>query len=139
MTFPHFAIAIVAPVLLLASWPGSAVAETAMSARPTMLVHGNYCGLGNNAPLAPVDALDAACARHDACTPDDDLPTKACNARLEREAEAVALDPIQPDDLRLMAGLVSAFAANHQFKAVPEVTASEVRARMPRGAYMLLR
>ncbi len=37
--------------------------------QPAALFHGNYCGLGNNAPLPPIDALDAACARHDACTP----------------------------------------------------------------------
>ena len=25
-----------------------------------MLIHGNYCGPGNNAPRPPIDALDAA-------------------------------------------------------------------------------
>lgn len=78
---------------------------------PTLLIHGNYCGPGNNAPLAPVDALDAACARHDACTPDGGLPTKACNLRLQREAALVARDPHQPEDVRAMAGFVSTGAA----------------------------
>lgn len=76
-----------------------------------MLLHGNYCGPGNNAPAAPVDALDAACARHDACTPDGGLPSKACNLRLQVDAERVATDPRQPEDIRMMAGLVATGAA----------------------------
>jgi len=79
--------------------------------RPVLLLHGNYCGPGNNAPAAPVDALDAACARHDACTPDDALPSKACNLRLQVEAGRVADDSRQPEDLRFMAGLVASAAA----------------------------
>lgn len=82
---------------------------------PKMLVHGNYCGPGNNAPLAPVDALDQACARHDACTPDGALPSKACNLRLQADAERVAQDPRQPTDLRSMAGLVASGAAMMPF------------------------
>ncbi len=79
--------------------------------RPTLLLHGNYCGPGNNAPLPPIDALDAACARHDACTPDGALPPKACNLRLQRDAELISRDSRQPDDLRALAGLVSAGAS----------------------------
>jgi hypothetical protein len=33
--------------------------------------------------------LDAACARHDACTPSGGLPSPACNARLQREAALI--------------------------------------------------
>jgi hypothetical protein len=80
-------------------------------ARPTLLIHGNYCGPGNNAPLAPVDALDAACARHDACTPNDGLPSKACNLRLQVEAERIADDPRQSPELRIVAGVVASGAA----------------------------
>ena len=76
-----------------------------------MLLHGNYCGPGNRAPAAPVDALDAACARHDACTPDGALAPKACNLRLQVDAERVAADPRQPPDLRMLAGLVASGAA----------------------------
>lgn len=79
--------------------------------RPTLLLHGNYCGPGNNAPAAPIDALDAACARHDACTPEGALPSKACNLRLQVEAGRVADDPRQPEELRLLAGLVASGAA----------------------------
>lgn len=86
------------------------------SARPVMLIHGNYCGPGNNAPLPPIDALDAACARHDACTPDVGLPSKACNLRLQAEAEGVASDGRQPEELRMMAGLVASGAAMMPFK-----------------------
>lgn len=82
---------------------------------PKMLVHGNYCGPGNNAPLAPVDALDQACARHDARTSDRALPTKACNLRLRADAERVAQDPRQLPDLRNMAGLVTSGAAMMPF------------------------
>jgi hypothetical protein len=121
---------IIAPVLLAACWAGcwstASVAQPGALGRPKMLVHGNYCGPGNNAPLPPVDALDAACARHDACTPDRGLPTKGCNLRLEREATAVALDRRQPDDLRAMAGAVAAFAAANPSRGQPDVVPEQV-------------
>jgi hypothetical protein len=62
-----------------------------------MLIHGNYCGPGNNAPLPPIDALDAACARHDACTPDGALAPKACNLRLQVDAERLAEKCLERD------------------------------------------
>ncbi|ACL60110.1 hypothetical protein [Methylobacterium nodulans] len=74
---------------------------------PTMLIHGNYCGPGNNAPLPPVDALDVACAHHDACSPDGGLPSRACNARLAREADLISRDPRQPEDIRMLAGMIA--------------------------------
>lgn len=80
-------------------------------ARPNLLIHGNYCGPGNNAPLPPVDALDAACAKHDACTPDGALPSKACNLRLQAEADRIANDPRQSPELRMVAGVVASGAA----------------------------
>ena len=70
-------------------------AQPAAFGGPKMLIHGNYCGPGNNAPLPPIDALDAACARHDACTPEGGLPTPACNLRLQQEAALIARDPRQ--------------------------------------------
>lgn len=88
-----------------------------------MLLHGNYCGPGNNGPAAPVDALDAACARHDACTPDGALAPKACNLRLQVDAERLADDPRQPPDLRMMAGLVASGAA-----MMPSAPVSRLRA-----------
>jgi tRNA(fMet)-specific endonuclease VapC len=81
------------------------------NAGPKPMLHGNYCGPGNNAPLPPVDALDEACARHDDCTPDGGLATKACNLRLQAEAERVAQDPGEPSDLRALAGVVASGAA----------------------------
>lgn len=117
-----------APLLLGAILAGPALAQTApMSRRPVMLIHGNYCGPGNNAPLAPIDALDAACARHDACTPDGALPSQACNRRLQVEAGRVAEDPRQPDDLRMVAGIVAAGTAMMPF----EVAGSEARHPAP--------
>lgn len=102
---------LVVPVLAATLVGAPALAQSsAVSQQPKMLLHGNYCGPGNNAPLAPIDALDAACARHDACTPDGALPSKACNLRLQRDAELISRDPRQPDDLRTTAGFVAAGA-----------------------------
>ncbi|WCS26311.1 hypothetical protein LOK46_05605 [Methylobacterium sp. NMS14P] len=93
-----------------AALAGAAQAQPAAFGGPKMLIHGNYCGPGNNAPLPPIDALDAACARHDACTPQGGLPSQACNLRLQQEAALISRDPRQPDDVRSLAGLVAATA-----------------------------
>src|SRR3954454_5247300 len=99
-------VKIAAPFMLATCLVAPALAQSGpMAHRPALLVHGNYCGPGNNAPLPPVDALDAACARHDACTPRGGLPSQACNPRLQREAELIARDPRQPEDVRTLAGL----------------------------------
>ena len=131
-------VGIVGPILLTTCWIDASRAEPSAMNGPKMLVHGNYCGLGNNAPLAPVDAL-AACARHDDCTPDDHLPTKACNLRLEQEAQAVANDPRQPGDLRLMAGFVAAFASTSDSRTVSIAAPSSVRAVAPMTTFTTLR
>src|SRR5690349_369609 len=110
-----------AAAFLAASWAGPSMAQPAANGGLKFLIHGNYCGPGNNAPLPPIDALDAACARHDACTPDVGLPSKACNLRLEREAEVVARDPRQPDNVRSMAGFVAAFASSNPSSTTPRV------------------
>lgn len=69
--------------------------------RGTLLIHGNYCGPGNRSPRPPVDALDLACMHHDRCSPPrGQIPTCACNDRLHAEAEAISLDPSQPESLR---------------------------------------
>ena len=121
-------IRIALPVLFVTCWATASQAQPAANGGAKFLVHGNYCGPGNNAPLAPIDALDAACARHDACTPTTGLPTKSCNARLEQEAIAIALDPREPEDLRAMAGVVAAFAAANPSKSSPNVVAENVAA-----------
>ncbi|MGU3537353.1 hypothetical protein [Methylobacterium sp. A54F] len=101
-------IRLTVPLLLALGIAAPAAAQTATDTQqPALLLHGNYCGPGNNAPLAPIDALDAACARHDACTPDGGLASRSCNARLQREATLISRDPRQPDDLRALAGLVA--------------------------------
>jgi hypothetical protein len=99
-----------APLVLAAGFAGFAGASQAQPAAfggPKMLIHGNYCGPGNNAPLPPIDALDAACARHDACTPQGGLPSKGCNLRLQREAEMISRDPRIPEKERAMAGMIA--------------------------------
>ncbi|GJE37303.1 hypothetical protein [Methylobacterium persicinum] len=90
-----------------AAFAGASQAQPAAFGGPKMLIHGNYCGPGNNAPLPPVDALDAACARHDACTPEGGLPSRACNLRLQHEAEMIARDPRSSEKERAMAGMVA--------------------------------
>ena len=75
-----------------------------------LLIHGNYCGLGNR-PGPPVDALDVACMHHDACMPAKGIMSCACMARLQHEAEAVARDPAQPADIQLLASTTAATAA----------------------------
>ena len=100
----------VVPFLLFACCAAPALAEPGAFGEPKMLIHGNYCGPGNNAPRPPIDALDAACARHDACTPSGGLPSQACNLALQRDATLVSRDPRQPDDLRALAGFVAATA-----------------------------
>ncbi len=99
-----------APFVLFAgcvAFAGASQAQPAAFGGPKMLIYGNYCGPGNNAPLPPIDALDAACARHDACTPQGGLPSRACNLRLQREAEAISRNPRTPDEERGMAGMIA--------------------------------
>jgi len=100
---------LLAPILAMAlTAPAGAQELQAQTARPKLLIHGHYCGPGNDGPgVTPVDALDAACMRHDACTPDVGLPTCGCHQRLKREASLVAASPRQPDDVRMMAGFVA--------------------------------
>ena len=76
----------------------------------SLVFHGNYCGPGSRGPgLPPVDALDAACMHHDACSPavGRGLPSCGCNARLQREASLVARNPRTPDDERVAAQFVA--------------------------------
>lgn len=99
------------PALAVLAVTGSAHAQSPFP-RGGLLLHGNYCGPGNRAPLPPIDVLDAACARHDACSPGRGRPASAaCNDRLRREAEAIANDPRQPSELRGTAGFI-AFGAS---------------------------
>ncbi|MEE7505430.1 hypothetical protein [Methylobacterium mesophilicum] len=80
-----------------------------------ILIYGNFCGPGSRGPAyKPIDALDLACAHHDACSPDPTagtLPTCACNGRLRVEAGLVARDPAAPDRTRETAQFISDFAA----------------------------
>ena len=84
------------------------------SSRGALLIHGNFCGPGNRGPgYAPIDALDLACAHHDACWPDPALgllPACACNRRLEVEAGLVARDPWSPVETRQTARFIADFA-----------------------------
>lgn len=56
--------------------------------------HGHYCGAGQRGEgLPPVDALDAACQRHDACFDAAGHRSCACNLSLQREATSVSERP----------------------------------------------
>lgn len=111
INFPRRARLAASLVLCLADI-GGASAQTDEAApqtpRPTLLVHGHYCGPGNDGmDVEPVDALDAACRKHDACTPDGGLPSCGCNRTLKQDAARLAASPREPDDERAMAGLVA--------------------------------
>lgn len=75
-----------------------------------LLYHGNYCGLGSRPGTRPVDALDAACMRHDSCGRFNALPSCACNARLQYEAAAIARNPEQPPEIQFLASFTAAGA-----------------------------
>ena len=68
-----------------------------------LLIHGNYCGIGNRPGSEPIDSLDIACMHHDACTHTGSLPSCACDDRLRAEATAVARDPATPPDVQAVA------------------------------------
>lgn len=81
---------------------------------PGFLIYGNYCGPGNRGPrYRPIDALDLACAHHDACWPAEPgiLPACACNERLHLEAGAVARNPRMSARTRETAQFISDFAS----------------------------
>ena len=107
---------------LLASCPAPAqtpLPRTLVPSRPppglglehgALIIHGNYCGPGDRGwGLAPIDALDAACLRHDVCAPPfgTALPSCACNARLFGEATAVANNLATPLPVRVTAAFVA--------------------------------
>ena len=79
--------------------------------RGPLLIHGNYCGIGNRPGTAPVDALDEACMHHDACTRTGTLPPCACDERLRLAATVIAADPGNTPDVRTIAGATAAAMA----------------------------
>jgi hypothetical protein len=89
---------------------GLPMASDSRAAKAAMLFHGNYCGVGSRPGTAPVDALDAACMRHDACTPSGGIPSCACNARLQVESTAIARNARQPPELQFLASVTAAGA-----------------------------
>ena len=76
--------------------------------RGPLLIHGNYCGIGNRPGTPPVDLLDAACMRHDGCTRTGKLPSCTCDNHLHDEAVAIAQDPRTPADIQVLATTVAA-------------------------------
>lgn len=101
-----------ATALCLAAGPAFAQDGLVIDKRHNaILIHGNYCGPGNRAPLSPVDALDRACQHHDACSPPrGQIGTCACNDRLNQEAALVADDPSEPDSTRDTAEFIAGTA-----------------------------
>jgi hypothetical protein len=119
----------VAHLIIAAAFAVPAMAEQGSMGEPKMLIHGNYCGPGNNSPLPPIDALDAACKRHDACTPDGSMPSHACNARLESEADAISRDEKYPSGLRTLAAMIASGAEMLQLAAAVEPVPARVGIR----------
>lgn len=113
MRLPRLGAALATIALLLSGASGSAQDLAPRGAIAPLLqgplvFHGNYCGPGNKGRHPrPIDALDRACMRHDACVRDFEVPSCACNARLAREAAAVASDRRAPADLRAAAAFTA--------------------------------
>ncbi len=76
--------------------------------RGPLLVHGNYCGIGNRPGTPPIDLLDEACMHHDACMHSGKLPSCACDNRLHDDAVAIARDPRTPVNIQVLATSVAA-------------------------------
>ncbi len=92
--------------------PGTGIGLPSVSTTDgSMVFYGNYCGPGSRgAGRPPIDALDAACMRHDACSPPagTGLPSCGCNARLSREAAMVARTPRRiSDETRVAAKFIA--------------------------------
>ena len=85
--------------------------DVAALQRGPLLIHGNYCGIGNRPGTAPLDPLDAACRHHDACSESGTLPGCTCDQRLRIEATAIAEDPATPLDLKVAAAGTAAAMA----------------------------
>jgi hypothetical protein len=77
------------------------------------LYHGNYCGRGSRGAdlLSPVDDLDAACMRHDACYTGASYPSCGCDRALTREAVAIADSSVYSRELRARAGTIAEAAS----------------------------
>ena len=81
----------------------------AVSSDGTPLYHGNHCGWGTRGRnLPPVDALDAACLRHDRCWARVGQNSCVCDNALAAEAAAVAADESLDTELRDRAVTVGA-------------------------------
>ena len=106
MRLPRLGAAL-APLALLPSGASASVQDLAPrgAIAPLMhgvpVFHGNDCGPGNTGGHPkPIDALDRACRRHEACVRDFEVPSCACRAPIAREAAAVASDRRAAADLR---------------------------------------
>lgn len=113
-SLPPIATALLTLGLTVGAAAAQEIVPPGPSSRGALLIHGNFCGPGNRGPgYAPIDALDLACAHHDACWPDPALgllPACACNRRLEVEAGLVARDPWSPVETRQTARFIADFA-----------------------------
>ena len=85
--------------------------DVAALRRGPLLIHGNYCGIGNRPGLEPTDPLDAACMHHDACTTDGKMPPCACDDRLRLASTAIAEDPGTAPEMKALALSVAASMA----------------------------
>ena len=71
--------------------------------------HGNYCGNEASDPTfrkRPIDALDAACMRHDRCYLKHPNQTCGCNERLAAETGRLAQAPRLSEDLHQKARIL---------------------------------
>ena len=107
---------VIAPVVPSPKQVGQVVKDLATGdvtalRRGPLLIHGNYCGIGNRPGTEPIDALDAACMRHDSCTKTGKLPGCSCDERLRKEATGIAQDPATPANIQTLAMAMAASMA----------------------------
>ena len=99
-------------VVLAAALAAFCLAGSSSPARAGDLIahfHGNYCGTeayDNTFRKRPIDALDAACKRHDRCYRKRRVSTYVCDQRLSAEAGRVAASARVSAEVRRKAGLL---------------------------------
>lgn len=77
------------------------LALPAQAQGPALPLHGNYCGIGHSTGLPPIDALDAACMRHDICAAQRGTLDCGCDIGFMNELRAQPWpDPVLADKAR---------------------------------------
>lgn len=63
--------------------------QASVADRAALDRYGNWCGGGHSGPGAPIDALDAACMRHDKCWASRGMYACSCNREFTAELSRI--------------------------------------------------